>query len=85
MQQKIAFQWTQSRVGSSVDVLLDNELDDQPGVWIGRTAAEAPDIDGLVYVTSQPGDELQAGKFVPCEIAAADGYDLIAVPVGPTR
>jgi len=85
MQQKIAFQWTQSRVGSSVDVLLDNELDDQPGVWIGRTAAEAPDIDGLVYVTSQPGDELQAGKFVRCEIAAADGYDLIAVPVGPTR
>jgi len=85
MQQKIAFQWTQSRVGSAVDVLLDNELDDQPGVWIGRTAAEAPDIDGLVYVTSQPGDELQAGKFVRCEIAAADGYDLIAVPVGPTR
>jgi len=66
-------------------VLLDNELDDQPGVWIGRTAAEAPDIDGLVYVTSQPGDELSAGKFVECEIAAADGYDLIGVPVGQPR
>lgn len=85
LQQKIAFEWTQSRVGSTVDVLLDNELVDQPGVWIGRTAAEAPDIDGLVYVTSQPGDELSAGKFVSCEIAAADGYDLIGVPVGMPR
>lgn len=85
MQQKIAFQWTQSRVGSTVDVLLDNELAEQPGVWIGRSAAEAPDIDGLIYVNPQPGDELSAGKFVPCEIVAADGYDLIAVPVGPTR
>lgn len=85
MQQKIAFQWTQSRVGSTAEVLLDNELADQPGIWIGRSAAEAPDIDGLVYVNSQPGDELSAGKFVSCEFVAADGYDLIAVPVGPTR
>jgi len=85
MQQKIAFQWTQSRVGSTAEVLLDNELADQPGIWIGRTAAEAPDIDGLVYVNSQPGDALSAGKFVSCELVAADGYDLIAVPVGPTR
>lgn len=85
MQQKIAFQWTQSRVGTTVDVLLDNELAEQPGVWIGRSAAEAPDIDGLIYVNRQPGDELSAGKFVPCEIVAADGYDLIAVPVGPAR
>lgn len=85
MQQKIAFQWTQSRVGTTVDVLLDNELEEQPGVWIGRSAAEAPDIDGLIYVNRQPDDELSAGKFVPCEIVAADGYDLIAVPVGPTR
>lgn len=85
MQQKIAFQWTKSRVGSTAEVLLDNELADQPGIWIGRTAAEAPDIDGLVYVNSQPGDALSAGKFVSCEFVAADGYDLIAVPVGPTR
>ncbi len=85
LQQKIAFRWTHSRVGSVTDVLLDSELDDQPGVWIGRTAAEAPDIDGLVYVTSQPGDELTAGKFVPTELVAADGYDLVGVPVGAAR
>lgn len=82
LQQRIAFEWTQSRIGSVNEVLLDSELDDQPGVWIGRTAAEAPDIDGLVYVTAQPDQQLAAGQFVACEMVAADGYDLIAVPVG---
>jgi len=85
IQQKVAFNWTQSRVGTTHDVLLDSQMPDQPGVWIGRTAAEAPDIDGLVYVTEQPGDELAAGKFVACEMVAPDGYDLVGVPVGPTR
>jgi ribosomal protein S12 methylthiotransferase len=82
IQQKVAFKWTQSRVGSTQQVLLDSQLPDQEGVWIGRTTAEAPDIDGLVYVTEQPGDNLSAGQFVTCEMVAADGYDLIAVPVG---
>lgn len=85
MQQKSAFAWANSRVGSTADVLLDSELADQPGIWIGRTAAEAPDIDGLVYVSAQPGDQLAAGKFVSTEIVAADGYDLIGVPVGEPR
>jgi len=85
VQQEVAFDWTRSRVGTCEDVLLDSKLPGQEGVWIGRTAAEAPDIDGLVYVTEQPGDSLAAGKFVPCEMVAADGYDLVAVAVGPTR
>lgn len=82
-QQEIAFAWTQSRVGSTVEVLLDGPLPDQPGVWLGRTAAEAPDIDGLVYVTEQPDQPLTVGQFVRCELVDADGHDLVAVPVGP--
>lgn len=85
IQQEVAFEWTASRVGSVQDVLLDSPMPDQEGVWIGRTAAEAPDIDGLVYVTEQPGDDLHPGKFVQCEMVAADGYDLVAVAVGPCR
>jgi len=84
-QQQVAFQWTQSRVGTSEAVLLDSKLPDQDGVWIGRTAAEAPDIDGLVYVTEQPDDELAPGKFVDCEMVAADGYDLIGVAICDPR
>ncbi len=79
IQQRVAFKWTQSRVGSSASVLIDSPLPDQPGVWIGRTAAEAPDIDGLVYVSEQPGQLISPGQFYSCEMVAADGYDLVAV------
>src|SRR5437016_5463350 len=43
--------------------------------WIGRTYADAPDIDGVVYVT---GRNLRPGQIVPCEIVASKGYDLVA-------
>jgi ribosomal protein S12 methylthiotransferase len=43
--------------------------------WIGRTYADAPEIDGVVYVT---GRKLRPGQIVPCEIVANKGYDLVA-------
>jgi ribosomal protein S12 methylthiotransferase len=51
----------------------------QPNAWIGRTYADAPDIDDVVYVT---GRRLRPGQFVPCEIVATKDYDLIAAAVG---
>ena len=76
-QQKIAFQWNTAQTGKQLEVLIDRPHPDEPGVWIGRTYADAPDIDGLVFVTA---DNVAAGQFVPCEIVAAQGYDLVAVP-----
>ncbi|MDA0659415.1 MAG: 30S ribosomal protein S12 methylthiotransferase RimO [Planctomycetota bacterium] len=78
VQQKIAFEWIASRIGQTVDVLLDKAVPDQDGVFIGRTAADAPDVDGLVYVT---GDGLQPGQIVRCEVVASQDYDLIAAPL----
>ncbi|WP_153557143.1 30S ribosomal protein S12 methylthiotransferase RimO [Roseimaritima sediminicola] len=85
IQQPIAFQWNERRVGTCEDVLIDSVLPDQEGVWLGRTYSDAPDIDGLVYVTEDPQHPLSAGRMVPCEIVASQGYDLVAVPVGPAR
>jgi ribosomal protein S12 methylthiotransferase len=82
LQQRIAFERNESRVGSQVDVLLDAPVPDESNAWIGRTASEAPDIDGVVYVS---GKDLQAGRFVRSEIVAAHGYDLIAAAVGTPR
>ena len=61
---------------------LDSPVPGESDVWIGRTYAEAPDIDGVVYVT---GGGLQAGQIVPCEIVATSEYDLIAAPIGEPR
>lgn len=82
LQQTIAFQWNQQQVGRRRDVLLDMPATGRPGTWLGRTYADAPEIDGAVYVS---GTSLAAGQIVPCEIVAAHGYDLFAVPVGLPR
>ncbi|MCC9601525.1 30S ribosomal protein S12 methylthiotransferase RimO [Stieleria sp. JC731] len=82
VQQSIAFQWNASRVGSSAGVIIDSALEGQPGVWIGRTKCEAPDIDGVVYVSGfDEGVQPSIGDIVECEIVASQGYDLVAAPV----
>lgn len=83
VQQQIAFEWNAAQVGTTQDMVLDLPVEGQPGVFVGRTIADAPDVDGIVYVT---GDESHAlGQFVPCEVVATEGYDLIAAAIGPGR
>ncbi len=82
VQQEIAFAWNRAQVGQTCDVLLDAVVPGEANVLVGRTKTHAPDIDGWVYVT---GKGLAPGQMVPCEIVAANGYDLVAAPVGQPR
>jgi ribosomal protein S12 methylthiotransferase len=82
VQQEIAFDWNARQVGRQLDVLIDSPLDGEPGVWLGRSYADAPDVDGAVYVT---GPGLKPGDLVPCEIVASREYDLVAAPSGDPR
>jgi ribosomal protein S12 methylthiotransferase len=81
-QQKLVFERNQSQIGRQVDVLLDAQVPGEQDAWIGRTAGDAPDVDGVVYVS---GEGLAAGRFVKSEIVAAHDYDLIAAAIGPPR
>ena len=54
-------------------------MPDEKDVWIGRTYADAPDVDTVVYVT---GRGSAPGRLVNCEVVAAHGYDLVAAAVG---
>jgi ribosomal protein S12 methylthiotransferase len=75
-QQPIAFGFNASLVGRTLEVLVDGPAPDTEGdLWVGRTYADAPDVDGQVFVQ---GANLEPGDLVPCEIVAADGYDLVA-------
>jgi len=83
-QQPIAFERNRAQVGRTCDVLIDLPVEGQDNVWIGRTVADAPDVDGVVYVTG--GDwPVAAGSLVPCEIVTARDYDLIGVAVDTPR
>ncbi|WDQ17302.1 30S ribosomal protein S12 methylthiotransferase RimO [Rhodopirellula sp. P2] len=79
LQQQIAFDWNDSRVGGTEDVLIDAKMPEQEGVFIGRTRSEAPDVDGLIYVSQvDPDSPVEVGQIRPCEIVASQGYDLVA-------
>ncbi len=82
VQQEIAFAWNKSQQGRRLDVLIDSCIPDQENAFVGRSYADAPEIDGAVYVT---GESLRTGQIVPCEVVAARDYDLIAVAVGDPR
>jgi ribosomal protein S12 methylthiotransferase len=81
-QQEVAFEWNDAQMGRRLDVIIDRAVPDQSNAWIGRSYADAPDVDGVVYVT---GEGLQVGSFVPCEIVARSEYDLVAATVGKSR
>jgi ribosomal protein S12 methylthiotransferase len=81
-QQKIAFTWNDAQIGRRLDVLVDAAVPDEKNAWVGRSYADAPDVDGVVFVT---GEGLRAGDLVPCEIVARNGYDLVAAAVGADR
>ncbi|MFO0977393.1 MAG: 30S ribosomal protein S12 methylthiotransferase RimO [Planctomycetaceae bacterium] len=71
LQQEIAFEHAEKFIGYELDVLIDEDLGD--GVYVGRTFADAPEIDANVIVT---GAELQVGDMVPVEIMDREDYDL---------
>jgi len=82
VQQEIAFAWNEAQLGRRLDVLIDRALPDQKNVWLGRSYADAPDVDGVVYLS---GKKLKPGQIVPCEIVQTAEYDLVAAAVGQGR
>jgi ribosomal protein S12 methylthiotransferase len=77
-QQEVAFAWNASQVGRRIDVMIDRCISIEQNAYVGRSWADAPEVDGQVYVT---GENLEPGRIVSCEVVAAKDYDLIAVLV----
>lgn len=80
VQERISAAKVQAKVGSMQTVLVDELAEDEEGnpVAIGRTKADAPEIDGVVYLEDAEG--LNPGDFVEVEIYEADGHDLWGGP-----
>lgn len=70
-QQAISTTRLSTRVGREIDVLIDSV--DEEGA-VGRSSADAPEIDGCVYVDSE--QPLKAGDMVRVRVTDSDEYDL---------
>ena len=75
-QQQIAFDYGESLIGYELDVLIDEQVEE--GIWQGRCFADAPEIDGTVFVR---GENVTVGEFTATEIIATQDYDLIGQAV----
>ena len=76
LQQEISAQKLQEKVGKTLMVLVD-EIDDEEGIAICRSYADAPEIDGHVYVDDITA-QVKVGQFLTVTIDDASEYDLFA-------
>ena len=92
LQQSIAFEKAEERVGEIFEVLIEGRLtedafpEDDPlrelfssgndNIYIGRTYMDAPSVDGYFFVRAGKR-ELLSGDFVTARVTKAQGYDLV--------
>ena len=84
LQSEISLSFNQSRVGSEIDVIVDDFVD---GVYVCRSEFESPELDGEILVRHDSdvmGDVdpySLIGEFIRVRVIGADEYDLIAEPI----
>ncbi len=67
----------QAMIGKTVDAICDG-WDEDAEAYAFRTKADAPEIDGVVYVDSD--EEIAEGAIAQLEILAAEGHELVGLP-----
>ncbi len=76
VQAEISREKLAEKIGRVEEVIID-EPEDEDGVAIGRTKADAPEIDGVCYVTTPR--HLEPGDIVKVRITANEEHDLIGI------
>ncbi|WP_106241474.1 30S ribosomal protein S12 methylthiotransferase RimO [Allonocardiopsis opalescens] len=71
--EELMSQRAEERIGGTVEVLIEEEA--EPGLYEGRAAHQAPEVDGTTYVR---GSGLVVGDLVSAEVTGAAGVDLEA-------
>ena len=79
LQQEIATQVNARLIGQTLNVLLDEPVESDSRQFIGRTSADCPEVDGVVFVHSER--PLAPGAFVPVRITDSYEYDLVGTLV----
>ena len=77
VQAKVSTDRAAAQIGTVQDVIIDGPSD-TPGEMIGRTKADAPEVDAVVYLDD--ASHLKPGDIVSASIEDADEYDLYGRP-----
>lgn len=69
----------EGRVGESFDVLIEGE---EEGRFYGRASFQAPDIDGVIFISEYDDKKINIGDYLNVKILDTEGYDLVGVVDG---
>jgi ribosomal protein S12 methylthiotransferase len=79
VQQAIAFEKNEARLGSVVDVLVEGAHEETEHLLVGRTSVQAPDVDGQILLNEGHADP---GTFARVLLTETAGYDLVGRILG---
>ena len=74
LQQHLSTEQLAEWQGRTLEVIIDEAAPNDPRLFLGRSQADCPEVDGLVYVH---GEGLQPGLIVPVTITDTYEYDLV--------
>jgi len=76
LQARISREKMQRWIGQTVDVLVEGLAEESDLILRGRTRAQAPDVDGQVYIVNAPTG-VRVGQIRPLRVTQAADYDLV--------
>jgi len=79
VQQRIAFEKNEARVGETVEVLVEGAHPETEHLLVGRASTQAPDVDGQILLNDGHADP---GTFARVLLTETAGYDLVGRILG---
>ena len=83
LQREISKEILKKEVGQIIEVMVDEDKTDTPGISICRSRKDAPEVDGVVFLKSKI--KYHAGSIVRCRIVDTCEYDLMGEPAEVSR
>lgn len=81
LQRGISRELNREAIGREVEVLVEGLSEDSDLVWVGRTAQQAPEVDGITYLSGFEPEQVRPGRFVRGRIEQVTDYDLVVGPL----
>ena len=83
MRERVSTAHLARRVGQELQVLIDSAPALGKRGAVGRSFADAPEIDGTVRLLppQKASKQLKVGEFTRARVVAAEGHDLVAMPL----
>ncbi|RPJ84230.1 MAG: 30S ribosomal protein S12 methylthiotransferase RimO [Acidobacteria bacterium] len=81
LQQRIVARANRAKVGKTLRVMVDGPSPEHGLVLQGRHEGQAPEIDGLTYLSEADPEGCRPGEIVEAQVLEARGYDLVVRPL----